>query len=201
MATHLLAYVPYAAAAFCITKVGRAVWPTIRSQMSAMTHYSSVHGMDGEDPYEARIKADCPTGGMTGVEYYANPGNPYVRNAPSYCYNVDTGVIEGSGPLDGTRPPPSSVAVWTDDDGSELATINVAGDATITVPLCGGGDQLVPPRGGGTPPERVPPRRIPPPPSGEPCGRRRRSHPAPTFRRSDCGDRARQTSMRMSRWS
>ena len=215
MATHLIAYVPYAAAAYCIAKVGQHVWPSLRSQISQSTQYSSVRGSDGSDPVYSRMAQDCPGGvdafhgGFTTAGSRANPDNPYVRNAPPYCYNVDTGEIEGDGPLDGTKPPETTVMLFTDDDGTELAMISISGDADITIPLCSTAEpfkfttQTPPPDEpfGFTTRPRTPPPEIPPgqyippaqyvPPEFTPGGCERRPRPMiPQFIRGTCDDPA-----------
>lgn len=186
MASPIFAYIPYAAATLCVAKIGQAVWPTIRSQLSSATHYSSMHGLDGEDPIEARLADDCPDGRDA---YYSAADNFYVRNAPPYCYDIDSNTIMGDGPLDGVHPPSVSVTLWTDEDGTELASINVSGDASITVPSCGGPSKTPPPPSR-QPPQR-PPGRTPPPgrqPPGDPGGCGRRATPThPAWRRGNCG--------------
>ncbi len=202
MAHPVIAYIPYAAATYCVAKVAQHVWPTLRSQLASSTHYSSMHGMDGEDPIETRRAMDCPQGPHAYMAA-ASQRNPYVRNA-TYCYDLDSGALVGDGPLGGTVPPLVAVSLWTDDDGTQLASVNVSGDATITVPVCGGPDRI-------PPPSRQPPRYVPPRGDGErpprdpgDCGRR----PVPTlpfFRRANCGPAERREhnermAMRARRW-
>lgn len=169
MATPLIALAPYAAAAYCIARAGQHMWPSIKSTIGTAARGSTSAGFDGEaDPIAQRVAQDCPGPRPSAAAYYTNPGNPYVRNGPGYCYNTTTGKLEGTGNLNGVAPPPSSVALWTDDDGTQLATINVAGDNTITVPLCGGPTRRTPP---GTPqPPWHPPERTPPPTTRPPGG-------------------------------
>ncbi len=249
MATHLIAYVPYAAAAYCVAKVGQYIWPSLRSQLATATRFSTMHGLDGEDPVESRRAADCPGGpeayfpaalrnwgsassfaglppcppgyshhpvsgdcvrppcppGYSHHPVHGNcvkptlPGasNPYLRNAPPYCFNLDTQTIDGTGPLDGVQPPATTVAVWTDEDGTQLASINVSGDNMMTIPVCGGPDNIPPPLRTPTPedpqrtptpptsPQRTPTPRLPPPPP-ESCGRRRPGPLIPKFRHAAC---------------
>ncbi len=212
MATPLIAYVPYAAAAYCTAKVAAHVWPALRSQLGSAANYSTMHGADGSDPMADRLASDCS--GQEGiVDSFAS--NPYTRNAPPYCYNIDNNTIEGDGPLDGISPPQTTVALWTDEDGTQLATINVSGDNSITIPLCSSVDDELPPpphkvTPPGTPqPPRTPPRGAPPGvrPPGRPqpppdlCGRRTgRSTPQFAYA-SPCGpDAANRINAKRLRW-
>jgi len=174
MATPFIAYLPYAAAAYCVAKVAQAAYPSLRSQMSSVTHYSTPHGMDGEDPIAMRMAEDC-----SSLAAVVAADNFYVRNAPPYCYDMDSNTIVGDGNLDGVHPPMAAVSVWQDEDGTTLATISVSGDATITIPACGGPSQI-------PPPDRRTPPGVPQPP-GE--GGRPPLHPHPLGDPGECGRR------------
>lgn len=189
-----LAYVPYAAAGYCVAMVADDIWPTLRSQLTLASRPASRHGMDGEarrSRMGPRASAVCEPDGPA-VDWYRNQA---VQRSSAYCFNTATGAIEGSGQLDGVVPPPGAVTVYVDEDGRETARISVGGDNKMDLLVChvpGGttpGDfSATPP--GDDPPE--PPDYYPPddevPPPGDPCGpRRQRGLGQPIMRRAECG--------------
>lgn len=74
------------------------------------------------------------------------------------CFDIATGTIIG-GLMDGIRPTPGQVSLYTDDAGYERAHIDVAGDNEADLPVCdsrqpngGGGSNGGGGGGGGRPP-------------------------------------------------
>lgn len=174
----LIAYVPYAAAGYCIAAMATDVWPTLRSAVGSASYPASRHGRDGSglvspracDPEMARR-------------------NQALGRDPNYCYNKATGAIEGTGPMDGVVPPAGTVMIYTDEDGAEVAKINVSGDNWAVMLVC------YKPAGVYTPPESRPedPRfdyGDPYDPGGRGfCGPRRqpaRGYPPGEFSYADC---------------
>jgi hypothetical protein len=202
----LIAYVPYAAVGYCVASLACDVWPTLRSQLSDASYRSSRHGLDGEWP---RQYNDCVSPYAPRAMAPGDPGCGPTRN-PSYCFNAATGMIEGSGPLNGVTPPPGTVHFFTDSDGRETARISISGDNESDILVCyePGGTFTA---GGGGPPPGDPgydqgypgdPGYDPHDPGGAGfCGPRRRAcRTMPLFARAECLDGpARNASLRRKR--
>lgn len=118
---HLLPYIPYAAVGYCVAKTAADIWPTLRSQTSAISYSSSRHGLDGE--YGPQDTGYCPPSG--GGEALG----PRSRNHA--CFDEQTSTIVG-GEWDGAQPGPSQVSIY-EDRGVRLASIHL-GDSRLEIP-------------------------------------------------------------------
>jgi len=187
-----LAYVPYAFAAACTAKAMADVWPTLRSQLGDVSHYSSRHGMDGEH-YGPRFGTTdaaaefCPPWQQGGAIYTEGGydrmlrfGGRRARNAAPLPQNSgmqrfaasQAGLNqycydESTGEIVGKGPlngvkPLSTQVAVYEQGGLRMASIDVSGDDRMEIPTC---DQP-----SGVPVSVLPPGGdpLPPPPTRKP---------------------------------